>query len=124
MKEVSRQLVGAIEIASSSVVKEETRPHRKRSLMVELSRARAQVAFYEEMLRLEEAVEALKIVDVGEAGKEAGKEPDSGEEVIFMDTPASSQVTEGEGSSLSDRWIPMPRASFGPGGKAGRGGRG
>jgi len=120
MKEVSRQLAGAIEIASSSVVKEETRPYRKRSLMVELSRARAQVAFYEEMLRLEEAVEALKIVDVGEAGKE----PDSGEEVIFMDTPASSQVTEGEGSSPSDPFPPMFRASFGPGGSGGRRGRG
>lgn len=63
MKEVSRQLFGAIEIETSSIVKNETRAFRKRSFLVQLSRTKAQVAFFKEMLRLEDAMKQLQIQD-------------------------------------------------------------
>ena len=92
MAEVSRQLRGVVEKASSSVAKSETRHFRKRLMTVELSRARAQVAFFEEMLRLEEAVEQLNIRPEVERRPEDGSSGDD----LFVETPTSSQPEKGE----------------------------
>ena len=105
MKEVSRQLAGVIEIASSPVVKKETRVFRKRSLMVQISRAKAQLAFFEEMLRLEESMDGLEM-EPGYYGGNGGVIEEEQEEVV-VETPRSTQV-----GSLEEN---IPRR--GPGGR-------
>lgn len=109
MKEVSRQLSGAIEIGTSSVIENDTRAFRKRSFLVQLSRAKAQVAFYEEKLRLKDAVEQLQIRDSAESEE---RRPVVEEELESVpespDSPVLLKEEEGNARSIrggrGSRW--------------------
>lgn len=109
MKEVSRQLSGAIEIGTSSIFKNETRAFRKRSFLVQLSRAKAQVAFFEEMLRLEDAVEELQIRDPVESEERRSMLEEELESVPGSpDSPVLLKEDEGNARSMrggrGSRW--------------------
>lgn len=98
MKEVSRQLLGAIEIKTSSIIENDIRAFRKRSFLVQLSRAKAQVAFYEEMLRLKDVVEQLQIRDSMESKERRSMLEEEVESI--SNTPNSSVLSkEEEGNS-------------------------
>ena len=123
MAEVSQQLGGAIEIASSSVVKDETRAFRKRSMMIQLSRARAQVAFFEEMLRLEDAVEQLNVrSEAEEKAVERQREDGFSDDESGLETPMSSQPEKGE-KAMDLTFNPRPIKLMRSGGGGGQGGR-
>jgi len=59
MRDVEKKLLEAIDIGVRSSGKAETREHRVRFYTEELTRAKLEVEFYEEMLRLEEEQERI-----------------------------------------------------------------
>ena len=119
---LSGQLAELLDTATRSAVKDETRVFRKRTLLIQHSRARVEAAFYEEMLRLEEAVEQLNIgSEAGEKAVERRPEDEiSGDESV-LDTPTSSQPEKEEKRidlTLNSRPIKLTRS----GGRGGRNG--